>query len=1117
MDIAAELVTLGGARSPSKGRRSLRLSTRRVDSKRHRQVAALFVLALFATSAAPFAVAGPSCEKAATPPPRDDREGAYLQFEEPLVHPIEITADGRELWVANPASATVAVFDLADPLAPRLLDEIPVGLGPVSVRERRLASNPQRTEIWVVCSTSNAVFVLDRPRRRLLATIRAAFGPSGLVFSPDGALALVALTASNQILRLDAHSRRPLTHHPFAAPYRAASQPGSAPLVGAVEPRALAIHGDDLYALSARSGNGTALDVADADGDGVLFEVLDTWRALTTSRDGPPPDRDVLRFSVADPAGHGTAALWRMGTLGNDLALGPEGELWVANVDLANARYFGKFAHRKNAFARHLLSHARPSTDGTPQRRTAHLDLNFDRDRRLPPDYACAAPTALLFTQDLQRLYVACGETRNVAVVDPRAGRVIGELRVDLSSPRGWGPRGLALDERKRVLYVFHRDQTISIFRTDSADGAVGFPVGPPLSAGFDPTPEAIHAGRRLFTDARRSRSRLVSCNTCHTDGRSDGLAWDLRDFSGDFTVDLDRGALPRFENTIRVTQDLRAAAMTPPYHWRGDRKDLADFEPAFEGLLDGPRLNHEQIAELSAYLFSLALPPNPRQDLRRRLSPAAEVGWDCFSTIPSHAVSNAVKGFPSHGPNGGDPTGRLSVTCRDCHAMDGGLGTNNQIINEVRFPVPQDTTHLLGLADKRRDEVEYAGARRPVTGWGFGSTGMFATIFDFIGMFPEVPLAERQAITAFVDEFDAGLAPAAGVAATLGTDERLPDGADGLDPIHDVLLPAARAQEIELIVRGWLRASGTADSPNERNQSLLYDPSSDRFLGSAGERLTLDALTVAVGNGGGVLAFLGAPRGMGRRLTGDPQFLDEGEQRPARISNAQVVWVASTVAKIRFRSDRRERYRLRVVAGDGPRSEIWRGEQLVADREHAEIVRGLEPDRRYEIEIVPLTASESSAGSPLPNDATATLAFHTQPHLFRSVHVARTFANLVEPSPTGKARIQARFRVVDERGRAVERAVVHFQLFEWRSGAPFHQGRLGAKPNTTSVRKLSTAPSVNGWAELVVETSFDAGSGARAEIVVDTAFDRGIEEPEGRLSFHPMSHEFGAWAAVTL
>ncbi|MFL6289599.1 MAG: hypothetical protein ACJ759_01765 [Thermoanaerobaculia bacterium] len=1030
----------------------------------------------------------------------DNREGPLPLFEEAPIHPLEL--DGDELWAANIPGASVSVFGLADPLRPRLGAEIPVGLGPVTVRRRPGASG----EVWVVCQSSNSVFILDARNRRVVDTVRVAAEPSGLVFDPAGETAYVTLSATSRIARVEASTRRVLAPLEFASELPGAD--GSRVLARAPEPRALLLDGSHLYVLSYESGNGTTADSMDSDQDKAPFEILDAWSAPGP----PPPDRDVLRFDLPDSKG--MAALWRMGTLNFDMVRGPDGEIYVSNVDHQNA-HFSKMRTGREAFAFHRVSHARPSETGEPQSGTVHLDLNAHLDPRLPADLRCAMPTALALSADGSRLYAACYETRTTVVVDTRAGRVVSALRAD--GGEGFGPRGLALNEQAGAVYVYNRgDNTVQVYRMPSGEGAVAAPVGPALAAGFDPTPAAVKAGRLHFIDARNSASGLVSCDTCHADGQRDGVAWDLRDFTGD----LPQAAESReVDNVIKATLDLRGIEATPPYHWRGDRDDLADFNPAFELLLGGRRLPPAQVRELEAYIFALALPPNPRQDERRGLTPRALAGFGCFvSQAAAHEVSTDTTGFTG---NGAKPEGRLAVTCRDCHSMEGGLATNNQIINEVRFPVPSATLQLQGLFDKRRDTSFYAGAVRPVSGWGFGNHGSFATVVDFIGMFPHLTLPQKELLDAFLDELDTGMAPAAAYAWTLhagGADDR---------PVREYLIPQAEAGNIDLVARGWLPGM------TGRQTGFLYDPRRRVFRSDTSEELPYERLRAAAP----ALTFLGVPVGSGWRLgidrdldflpdgeeaahgastssadsdgdgfpdgyevrhgsrPGDPASLPEREGMAPAIRGAEVVWVSSTVAKVRWETGEEAVARVRVVPAGAPaEAAVWTAELDRPARRQAAIVRGLKPGRRYEV----LVEAEDLARP--ANRAETRLAVRTQPPLFRNVHVAGTSVSRQIDPATRLEMLLAEFEVADELDRPVEGAVVHFKVVEWAPGKGANTVRFFSSPPTRGGRTLLAVPA--------------ALRGGIAEVLVDRGFGKGVEDTrDHRLYFHPLDGELRYWA----
>ncbi|MEM7246338.1 MAG: hypothetical protein AAF533_13395 [Acidobacteriota bacterium] len=97
------------------------------------------------------------------------------------------------------------------------------------------------------------------------------------------------------------------------------------------------------------------------------------------------------------------------------------------------------------------------------------------------------------------------------------------------------GPRGLALQERTNRLYVLNRvSNSISVIELAGFTEAetLYLKPGPPTSMGeptsLDPTPDWVTTGRRFLYDARLSGRGFDSCASCHVDGRTDGLAWDL-------------------------------------------------------------------------------------------------------------------------------------------------------------------------------------------------------------------------------------------------------------------------------------------------------------------------------------------------------------------------------------------------------------------------------------------------------------------------------------------------------------------------------------------------------------------------------------------------------------
>src|ERR1043166_10231212 len=61
---------------------------------------------------------------------------SYVNFEGKQTRPICLSPDGTRLFAVNTPDARLSVFDVAHPLSPFLLAEIPVGVEPVSVTPR---------------------------------------------------------------------------------------------------------------------------------------------------------------------------------------------------------------------------------------------------------------------------------------------------------------------------------------------------------------------------------------------------------------------------------------------------------------------------------------------------------------------------------------------------------------------------------------------------------------------------------------------------------------------------------------------------------------------------------------------------------------------------------------------------------------------------------------------------------------------------------------------------------------------------------------------------------------------------------------------------------------------
>ncbi|MFZ5833649.1 MAG: hypothetical protein ACOY3P_26475 [Planctomycetota bacterium] len=103
--------------------------------------------------------------------------------------------------------------------------------------------------------------------------------------------------------------------------------------------------------------------------------------------------------------------------------------------------------------------------------------------------------------------------------------------------------------------------------------------------------------GERYFNDASLCFEQWQSCGSCHPDGRSDALYWDL----------LNDGM-----GNTKDTKNLLMAALTPPVMWRGVRADAGMAVRAGIHHIQFVEPKPEQAEAIEAYLTSMKSVPSP-------------------------------------------------------------------------------------------------------------------------------------------------------------------------------------------------------------------------------------------------------------------------------------------------------------------------------------------------------------------------------------------------------------------------------------------------------------------------------------------------------------------------
>jgi DNA-binding beta-propeller fold protein YncE len=793
------------------------------------------------------------------------RAQTFTHAEARHTHSLALTPDGSRLLAVHSAEARLSVFAVGDAgnVEPVLVAEIPVGLEPVAVRART------NDEVWVVNELSDSVSIVSLSAGAVVATLKASDEPADVVFAAGRAF--VSCARSNSVRVFDVVTRAEIA---------------TLPVQGLV-PSALATNaaGTLVYAAFLHSGNGTTIlpknlapappaptnpNLPPAPQTGLIVAANDPRIAYTVL------DRDVVEIDAATAqvvryfSGAGTNLL--------DVVVHPlTADVWVANTEARNLVRF------EPALRGHIADH-RITRLAQSNGAATIFDLNPGIDYATLPNPAAqstalAQPTALVFSGDGATAWIAAFGSDRIAKVDPATGAVLArtELRSSGQTSRQMrGPRALALHPTQPRLYVLNKlSSTISVLGTAAGTLLAEVPVG-----SYDPMPADIREGRGFLFDARLSGNGLSSCATCHLDADRDGLAWDLGDPGGEMQTVIganlvihDPTPRPREMHPMKgpmVTQTLRGMTGGAPFHWRGDRATLQDFNPTFDKLMGGAQLPAEDIDALAAYLVTLRNHPNPNL-LRNGNPPVTLAGGD-----------------PTRGA---DLFTRHNNHCNLCHNIPRGSNNNIDLPQEVGSPQPLKNPSLRTVYQRLFLSPASGGQTR--SGFGLnhdGSGHALPTVHPYVlDELGSESLNDFADVTAFVLCFPTETRPAVGDGFTVTTANTAAIGTD-LAQMESL----ARASACDFVARGTV--AGVVRTYFYNRLSLRYEPD------AAGEPVLTTAQLLALLGAGDALTFLGTPLSEGRRFATDRNgdgTRNRDETLPALLisrvaTSARVQWPAA-------------------------------------------------------------------------------------------------------------------------------------------------------------------------------------------------------------------------------
>jgi len=764
-------------------------------------------------------------------------QDAFVNFESPLVHPLRLSEDGSRLFGVSTPDNRLIVWSLADPARPVLLAEIPVGLDPVSVTPRN------SDEVWVANLVSDTVSVVSLSAGRVIATLQTGAEPSDIVFA--GGLAFVSAGLSDEVQVFDATTHAPIQTIPLLAK----------------EPRALAVSPDGftVYALTRRSGNGTTvLSIPDAPPppaptNPLLPPAPQVGRIVSV--DHPDihytlPDNDIIEIDVTTLQVTGSHT--GVGTSLQDLVVHPAaGILFVSNTEARNHVPFEPELRGHAIDSRVSMVHTGPESSVT------FFELNPGVDYATLPNAAAKAtalaePTGLALDATKGWLYVAAQGTDRIGVVRGSNGTVLDRIEVGgtpgaaVDTPSKRGPRGLALSSDGDWLYVWNRlSQTVSVVDTVARVVTVEIPLGT-----HDPTPAEISLGRRFNYDAKLSGNGLMSCSSCHDDGDTDGLAWNLGDPGGELESPPTENN-PFAQDLVpfhpmkgpMVTQTFKGLAGAGPLHWRGDKENFQAFNGAFDSLLGGSELSPADMDRFAQWGMSIAFAPNPNLGLDRQLANEPEVsetvGFDIFMNFVLDAM---VPPFN---------------TCVACHTLPTGTSTlifppsENQN-QDMKIPSLRDVYRKQGLIAEPGVESK--------SGFGLAHNGSVGDLEKGLLGSPGLQSLDPELgddLLAYLLALDTGMAPMVGHQVDLHAGTLASEGVLSELP---TMIERAKLGDGELVAKGEL---------NGELHGLWFDPVAEVFVPdtTALGNYTLGELLTLAQGGSASLVLSGVPPGSGTRI----------------------------------------------------------------------------------------------------------------------------------------------------------------------------------------------------------------------------------------------------------
>ncbi len=134
--------------------------------------------------------------------PAADRVDWIMGTGQSITHMLVITPDGKRAYTANIVSDTVTSIDFTAPV-PAQVSQIQVGKQPEGID-----ISPDGRELWVGQNGDGGISIIDTATNKVKETIKVAQVPIRVKFTPDGRRVLVSDPKAGELVIMDAATRK---------------------------------------------------------------------------------------------------------------------------------------------------------------------------------------------------------------------------------------------------------------------------------------------------------------------------------------------------------------------------------------------------------------------------------------------------------------------------------------------------------------------------------------------------------------------------------------------------------------------------------------------------------------------------------------------------------------------------------------------------------------------------------------------------------------------------------------------------------------------------------------------------------------------------------------------